>query len=462
MTDLDTSAKRENKMGIDPVGRLLASMAWPAILSMTINALYNLVDSIFVGMISKEAFTALSIVMPMQFLLIAFGVGSAVGLNSLISRRLGARNQEDADKAASSSFRIAGFNYLLFLFLGLFVAKPFAGLFTNDPVTLNAAVTYMRIVLCFSLFSMVDMALEKVLQATGNMVSPMIISVSGAVTNLVLDPILIFGLGPIPAMGVAGAATATVTGQLVAMSLAMFIVFRKEHLVRVQLFGFKTDWRIIREIYAVGLPGIVMQAIGSFMLFGYNWILAENPTALFVLGSYYKLQSFVFMPVFGIGQGAMPMMGFNYGARNKARLMETYRKALLASGCIMGVGCALFQLFPEALLSIFSADAETYRIGVPALRLISLCFLPAAFGITSSIMFQALGHGVYSLVGSLLRQLIGILPIAYILYHLYGVTISWMAFPLAEVIGLTYSAIMLRHLYIHKIKWLEEPRDFIG
>lgn len=301
---------------------------------------------------------------------------------------------------------------------------------------------------------MVEIQLEKVLQATGNMIAPMIISLSGAVTNLILDPILIFGLLGAPKLGIAGAAIATVSGQAVALFVAIFMVFKKEHDVKIQLKGFKMDWRVVKDIYGVGLPSIIMQSIGSIMLLGYNAILAASPTAVAVLGVYFKLQSFIFMPVFGLNQGAMPIMGYNFGAKNRKRLMLAYKDALIAAFVIMTIGTILFQVFPGAFLKMFSADAEMMKMGVPALRIISICFIPAAFGIMTSTLFQGTGHGVYSLMGSLLRQLIGILPLAYVIYHMAGITASWASFPLAEIIGLIYSAVMLRVLYKKEIKTL--------
>ena len=328
--------------------------------------------------------------------------------------------------------------------------------YTDDPEVYEYGVTYMTIVLCFSLFFMIQVLLEKVLQSTGNMIAPMITALSGAITNIVLDPILIFGLFGFPKLGVAGAAIATVAGQAVGMTIALIVVFTKDHAVKLQIRGFKMDWAIVKDIYAVGLPSIIMQAIGSVMLLGYNAILSASAAAVAVLGIYFKLQSFIFMPVFGLNQGAMPIMGYNFGARDKNRLMKTYKFGLLTAVVIMGIGMIIFQLFPEVLLKMFSADAEMIEMGVPALRIISLCFIPAAFGIMTSTLFQGTGHGVYSLIGSLLRQLIGILPIAYVIYHVAGVTASWASFPLAEIIGLVYSAVMLAVLYKKEIKTLSK------
>lgn len=446
----------ENKMGTMPVGKLLMSMAWPAILSMSINALYNIVDSIFVSRISEDALTAVSLVNPVQMMIIALSVGSGVGINSLIARRLGAKNQEEANKAASTSIRIGLFNYLIFLIIGLFLTKPFvAGYAEEGTYIYEAACQYLSIVCIGSLFLNIQIVLEKVLQATGNMVAPMICSLTGAIMNIILDPILIFGLFGMPELGIRGAALATATGQVFGMLVAVAITLKGKHLVEIKIRGFKMDWKVVADIYKVGLPSIIMQSIASVMVIFYNMILVVySTTAVAVLGIYFKVQSFVFMPVFGLNQGAMPIMGYNYGARNKKRLMDTYKEAFKVALLFMAVGMLIFQVFPSQILLAFKASSEMLEIGVPALRLISLCFIPAAFGIITSTLFQGTGHGMMSLYASVIRQLLGILPLAYILIRIGGVTMSWMAFPLAEILGLAYSGIMLYRLYKREISVL--------
>lgn len=446
----------ENKMGTMPVRKLLMSMAWPAILSMTINAMYNVVDSIFVSRIGEDALTAVSLVNPIQMMIIAISVGSGVGINSLIARRLGAKNQEAADKAASTSIRIGLFNYLIFFVIGVFFAKPFiSGYAEEGTFIFESACQYLQIVCIGSLFLNIQVVLEKVLQSTGNMVAPMKCSLTGAIVNVILDPILIFGLFGMPQMGVAGAALATIIGQMCGMIMGVSIVLRGEHLVNIKIRGFKMDWKIVVDIYKVGLPSIVMQSIASVMIIFYNMILvAYSTTAVAVLGVYFRIQSFVFMPVFGLNQGAMPILGYNYGAKNKDRLMKTYKEAFKVALIVMAAGTLLFQAIPAQLLLIFDASEEMLRIGVPALRLISLCFIPAAFGIITGTLFQGTGHGVLSLYASVIRQLVGILPLAYLLIKIGGVTLSWLAFPLAEILGLIYSAIMLRWLYKKEISKL--------
>ena len=446
----------DNKMGTMPIKKLLMSMALPAILSMTINALYNVVDSIFVSRISEDALTAVSIVNPIQLMIIALSVGSGVGINSLISRRLGAKNQEEADKAASTSIRIGLFNYLIFLVIGLFFTGVFvSGYAEKGTYIYEAACQYFFIVCVGSLFINIQVVLEKVLQSTGNMVAPMLCSLTGAIVNIVLDPILIFGLLGMPEMGVAGAALATVAGQFCGMTVGITIVLKGEHLVTIKIRGFKLDWQIVKDIYKVGLPSIVMQSIGSIMIIFYNMILvAYSTTAVAVLGVYFKIQSFVFMPVFGLNQGAMPIMGYNYGAGNRERLMSTYKEAFKVAIVVMTLGTILFQIFPKELLLLFDASDEMLKIGVPALRLISICFIPASFGIITGTLFQGTGHGMLSLYASLIRQLFGILPLAFILIRIGGVTLSWMAFPLAEILGVTYSALVFRWLYKKEISKL--------
>jgi len=444
----------ENKMGTVPVKKLLLSMAWPAILSMTIQALYNIVDSIFVAQISEDAFTAVSIVSPVQMLIIALAVGSGVGVNSLIARMLGAHKQKIADKAASTSIFIGLFNYLIFLAAGLFVSGIFVSAYAEKGTEIYAdAVKYMQIICMGSIFVNVQIQIEKVLQSTGNMVAPMACSLTGAIVNILFDPILIFGLLGFPKMGVAGAAIATVFGQFCGLLVGISFMVKGEHLVHVQLRGFKLDWGIVADIYKVGFPSIIMQAIGSFMLIFYNMILVVySTTAVAVLGVYFKIQSFVFMPVFGMTQGAMPIMGYNFGARNRKRLMDTYKFGLTIGIIVMTLGFALFQLAPNHLLGMFDASEEMLEMGVPALRIISICFVPAAFGIMTSTIFQATGHGVLSLLASLLRQMFGILPLAWILIRIGGVTLSWAAFPLAEIIGFVYAAVVLKWLYKKEIK----------
>ena len=381
-----------------------------------------------------------------------------MGINSLISRRLGAKLYEEADLAANHGYRLSFFNWIFFALIGIFLSKPFMNLMSDTQYIVDSGTQYMAIITIGSLFCIVQMTTEKILQATGNMIIPMICGIVGGVSNIILDPLFIFGIGPFPKMGVAGAAVATVLGQLLSMCVGQIVLFRGNHAVKVRLWGWKFNGRIIRDIYAVGAPAIMMQSIASIMQFGMNIILGTlTETAVAVMGVYGRLQSFIFMPVFGLNQGVLPIMGFNFGARNRKRLMETYKKGLIFALAIMGIGFVIFQIFPRELLSIFnSQDSQAmYDIGIPALRYISLCFLPAAFGIMSSSIFQATAHGFLSLWGSLLRQLVGILPLAWILASVGGVQMVWFSFPLAEMIGTIYFAVALRHLYRKEIRRLD-------
>lgn len=457
-TKKEQAAYHANKMGEMPVGRLILSMSWPAILSMWMQAFYNVVDSFFVSRIGEQALAAVTYVFPIQMLIISVGVGTGVGINSLIARRLGAQRYEEADLAASHGYRLSFFNWIFFALIGIFLAGPIMHLMSDTPYIVESGTAYLKIVTIGSLFVMVQIASEKILQATGNMIVPMLCGIVGACTNIIFDPILIFGIGPFPKMGVIGAAIATVFGQMLSMCLGQYLLFKGNHTVHVKLRGWKMQGRIIKDIYAVGGPAILMQSIMSVMQFGMNLILgALSETAVAVMGVYGRIQSFIFMPVLGLNQGVLPIMGFNYGARNRKRFMETFRKGFLIAFLIMAVGLLIFQLFPQQLLAIFNAQGsqEMYDIGIPALRIISICFLPAAFGIMTSSVFQSSGHGFLSLWGSLLRQLVGILPLAWILARVGGLTLVWWAFPLAEVIGMLYFAMALKRLYRREISVLD-------
>ncbi|MEG0379384.1 MAG: MATE family efflux transporter, partial [Eubacterium sp.] len=346
-------------------------------------------------------------------------------------------------------------NWIFFAVLGVLIADPFMRIFSTDPFIVEQGKNYLIIVSVGCLFIMLQMTAEKILQSTGNMVLPMLSTIVGAVVNIILDPIMIFGWFGFPALGVSGAAIATVIGQAAGMTLALLILFKKSHVVQVNLKT-KFNKKTLSEIYAVGLPAILMQAILSVMNFFMNMILAGfSATAVAVMGVYGRLQSFIFMPVFGINQGAMPVFGYNYGARLKTRLTKSFKFAVMMAGVIMAIGLILFQAIPETLLSFFNASEAMYELGVPALRAISLCFIPAALGIISAGFFAATGHGVISLIGAIIRQLLGILPLAWLFAKIGGVTLVWWAFPLAEILGVAYSIIMIRHLYKKEIKNLD-------
>ena len=427
------------RMGYMPVGRLLATMSGPAIFSMLINALYNIIDSIFVAQIGEDALTAVTIGGPIQFFMVSMGVGTGVGINSLISRRLGAKKFEDANNAANSGLKLAMFNWLIFLVFGIFFAKSFIEIFSNDPSIVKQGVSYLSIVTVISCFCMLELLLEKTFQATGNMVYPMITMITGALVNTMVDPILIFGLLGAPKLGVTGAAISTVFAQFVSMSVGIYFIKRKNTGLKVNLLDLKIDFKIVKEIYKVGAPSIIMQSLSSVMLFGINIILAAfSSTAVAVMGIYGRLQMFIFMPVFGINQGALPIMGYNFGAKSKKRLMDTYKLANIGAFTIMSVGLLIMQIFPDLLLKMFNASPEMYEIGIKALRSISWCFLPAGYGIITAGMMQATGYGFSSMWGSIIRQFFGILPLAYIFGKIGGLDLVWWAFPSAEILGLLY------------------------
>ncbi len=454
----------ENKMGTAPILKLVFSMSLPAMFSMLVQALYNIVDSIFVSRLGVNALAAVSLAFPIQTLLIAVAVGTGVGVNSLISRRLGEKDMDAADKAATHGLLLGVFSWAPFLIFGLFFCPMYMNAFSKTAEVVSMGTSYLAIVCTLSVGSIVEIMVEKTLQATGNMVYPMLFQLSGAITNIILDPIFIFGYFGVPAMGVAGAAIATVIGQFVSLIFSLIILFTKTHQVKIAFKGFRFNGKTIKDIYAVGFPSIIMQAIGSVMNMGMNGILATfSDTAVAVLGAYYKLQSFVFMPVFGLNQGLMPILGYNYGARNRHRFTSTMKVGSMIALVIMALGTVLFWVAPVQLLDIFkeagqaNADPELLRIGVPALRIISLCFLPAALGIVFSTAFQATGMGVRSLIISLLRQLILILPVAYLLSLTGEVTNVWYAFPIAEAVSLVVSIVLYLNLYKKHIITMKKP-----
>ena len=449
---------KTERMGTERIGRLIFTMSGPAIISMLINALYNIVDSIFVGRYSTDAFTAVSLVFPMQQLVIAFAVGTAVGVNSLIARRLGARMQEEAEDAARHGILLAAISGLVFLLIGLFFSRPFLSGFTANPTVLEQAVDYSRIAVGASFFVMISIMCEKVQQATGNMVIPMIQGVVGTIINIILDPIMIFGLCGCPELGVRGAALATIIGQIGGMLVGIYEVFFRQKAIDCNMKKLRFNPSTILEIYRVGLPGIIMQSVVSVMTSGLNMILITySEIAVSVLGLYFKLQTFVFMPVFGLNQGALPVMGYNYGAGDRKRLMDAYRVTVAAAFTIMTVGFILFQTMPEVMVRLFNDDPALLASGVPALRTISLSFFGAAFGIINGTLFQAIGRGLASMIVSICRQLGIILPAAWLLGRLFGLNAIWFAFPIAEIGAVIISFAMFYRIYQDELKDLR-PR----
>lgn len=448
----------ENKMGTAKMLPLIFSMALPAMFSMLVQALYNIVDSYFVSQISEKALAAVSLAFPLQNLLTAFAVGTAVGVTSLISRRLGQGRRKEAGMAAVHGLILGVATSLVFAVYGAFFTTPFFELFESDPEIIAMGDQYISVCCIFSFGVFISISLEKTLQATGNMIWPMVFQLVGAITNIILDPVFIFGYFGMPAMGVTGAAVATVAGQIASMIVSIIVVALCEHEIDITFKGFKLDWPTIKNIYAVGLPSIAMQAIGTVMNMAMNGILSGFSTAAYtVFGLYYKLQSFVFMPVFGLTQGLMPIMGFNYGAKKKKRLLLALKQGCMIALVIMAAGMVVFLALPEQLLAIFSASDELLAIGVPALRIICTCFLFAALGIVTSTLFQATGRGTYSLLISLMRQLIVLVPAAWLLAKFTGnVNMVWLAFPIAETVSLAASLLMYLRLYKTELSHLED------
>lgn len=450
-----SEAPAENKMGVMPVNRLLFSMSLPMILSMLVQALYNIVDSIFVAQIGETALAAVSLAFPVQNLIIAVSVGTGVGVNALLSRSLGEKNQENANLAAVNGLFVFFLSYLLFAVFGLFFARMYFTVQTSNPEIIEQGTIYLSICSIFSFGIFLEIALERIMQSTGRTIYNMITQGLGAIINIILDPILIFGLFGFPRMGILGAAVATVIGQIIAMLLLLYFNIRKNSDVNLNMRRFRPDTAIIAEIYRVGLPSIIMQSISSVMTFGVNKILLLfSETAVSVFGIYFKLQSFIFMPVFGLNNAMVPIVAYNYGAARKDRIMKTIRSSVTAAVAIMLAGLAIFQIFPEQLLYLFDASEHMMGIGVPALRIISLSFLFAGYCIVIGSVFQALGNGVYSLITSAARQLVCILPAAWLFASVFGLHAVWYAFPLAEIISVVLTTLLFRRIYQKKIQLL--------
>jgi len=449
--------RKENKMGTVPIPKLLVSMSVPIMASMLIQALYNVVDSIFVAQVSEDALTAVSLAFPVQVMMIAVAVGTAIGINALLSRRLGEKNYAEANLITSNGIFLSIINALAFAMFGLFGLKAFFSAFVEPGAVMEMGVAYTSIVSIASFGVFLGITGERLLQATGITIYSMYSQMAGAITNIILDPILIFGLLGAPKMGVAGAAVATVAGQFVSLILVTVFNIKKNHEINLSMKNFRPNRRIIAEIYRVGLPSIFMQTIGAVMTFGMNKILIMfSATAVSVFGIYFKLQSFVFMPVFGLTSGMIPIVSYNYGARNRERIVQTIKLACLMALTITAVGFALFQIFPGLLLDrLFHASEAMLAIGVPALRTVSLHFLLAAISIILSSAFQALGKGMYSLLMSISRQLVVLLPTAYLLGKFISLDALWLSFPIAEVVSMTLALVLYRGLYEREIKPLK-------
>ena len=445
------NATKENIMGREGITPLLFRISLPLMISMLVQALYNIVDSMFVARLSETALTAVSLAFPLQNLLIAFGVGTGVGMASFLSRKLGERDEESATKVAGNGISIASITWAVFAILGLTVVKPFLNLFSDDAELLGLSTGYSEIVMVFSLFMFLSMMNERILQGTGDSFSSMLSQMTGAITNIILDPIFIFTLG----FGVNGAAAATVIGQGVGCAVSFICVLRNRF-IHIEPRHLKIDKRMVKAIYAVGAPTIITNSIGTVMTGAINAILISfSTTAVSIFSVYFKLQSFVFMPIFGLSSGMVPIIAYNYGARKRKRVTETIWKGTFIASVIMVLGTLAFNFFPRELLSLFSATEEMYRIGIPALKMISLCFVPAAISIGLGSSFQATGYGVGTMIVSICRQLMVLIPVAYILSKFLGINGVWLSFIVAEIIGLVVSIAIYLKVYSSRIRPIE-------
>ena len=443
----------KNKMGTMPIRKLLISMSLPMMASMLVQALYNIVDSIFVARVSEAALTAVSISFPIQNLMIAFGVGIGVGVNALLSKSLGEGDQPRAQRIALQGIFIEVICCAIFILVGIFAMDLFFRGQTADAEIIALGKDYLSICCIFSVGLFAQLIFERLLQATGRTVLSMISQCAGALINIIFDPILIFGVSwlGIPAMGVTGAAIATVFGQIVGGIVAIVLNVRRNRELDLRFRGFRPDGKLCGGILFIGIPSAIMGSIGSFMTYGVNKILFAfeevGKTAAAVFGVYFKLQSFVFMPVFGLNNGMVPIVSYNYGAKRPDRITQTIRLSAIYAVAIMAAGVAVVQLIPDKLLLLFDASEQMLTIGVPALRIISTCFVFAGFSIVCSSVFQALGNSIFSMIMSITRQLAVLLPAAYILAHAFGLHAVWYAFPIAEFASLALSIIMLSHTY---------------
>ena len=428
---------KENKMGTMHVNKLLITMSLPMVISMLVQALYNVVDSIFVSRINENALTAVSLAFPIQSLMIALAGGTCVGINAVLSKALGEKNQEKVNKTAGNGILLMAISYLVFLLIGIFGTRAFYLTQTKDTQILEYGTAYLSIVCCFSMGLFAQFTFERLLQSTGKTMYIMLTQGTGAVINIILDPILIFGLLGMPKMGVAGAAVATVIGQIIAGTLAFLINKKKNDEISVHFKGIRLEREMVGQIYKIGIPSIIMQAIGSVMTYGMNLILISfSSTATAVFGVYFKLQSFIFMPVFGLNNGLVPILAYNYGARKQSRFKEALKWGIIYAVGIMLIGVIIFQAIPGELLKLFAASDTMMRIGEPALRIISTGYLFAGFCIICGTAFQALGSAVYSMIVSIARQLVVLLPVAYLLSLTGNVNYVWWSFPIAELASL--------------------------
>lgn len=438
----------ENKMGVMPIKRLVITMALPMMISMFVQAMYNIVDSIFVSRISEEALTAVSMAYPVQNLMIGVAMGTAVGVNALLARKLGEKRPDLANLCALNGIFLSAISFVVFFLVGLIGARALISFQTDNALIIEYGSTYLHICLLASFGFFMNVMLERMLQATGRTGYTMYTQILGAVVNIILDPLLIFGVGPFPAMGIAGAALATVIAQWASFLLGLFFNLKYNTDINFSFAKFRPNLAIIKQIYIVGVPVIIMNSIGSIMTFGMNIILTSfTATATAVFGVYFKLQTFVFLPVMGINNALIPIASYNLGAKNKKRIIEVLRFSILLAAVIMLVGLAVVQTFPAQILSLFNASEAMLEVGIPALRSISLTYVFASFIVVTCAFFQALGHSFISMGVSIARQLGVLLPSAWLLSKLGNVNLVWLAFPIAEVAAAIVCAFCLRRFY---------------
>ena len=452
--------QKENKMGVMPIKKLVISMSLPMMVSMLVQALYNVVDSIFVSQVCEDALTAVSLAFPAQNLMIGVATGTGVGINALLSRSLGARDFDKVNKIASNGVVLTFFSGFIFLLFGLFGTKLFFSTQVSaDSPIYGYGVDYLSVVCAASVGLFGQVTMERLMQATGKTTLAMVTQLTGAITNIILDPMLILGIGPFPRLEAKGAAIATIIGQFLAFFVGIILNSKLNKEVRLSFKGFRPDFRIISDIYKIGVPSILMVAIGSFMTFCLNKILLGfSTTAAAVFGVYFKLQSFVFMPIFGLNNGVIPIVAFNYGARDRKRITSTLKFSCVIAVSIMAFGTLMMWIMPETMLRLFDASEDMMSIGVPALRIISTHFVLAGASINLGASFQALGKSHFSTIVSFCRQIIVLLPAAYFLSKTGVLNNVWFAFPVAEVMSLVVSLICFRYVYKTLIVKLEKPQ----
>lgn len=447
----------ENKMGTVPINKLLIKMAAPMMLSMLMQAFYNIVDSIFVSRVCEDALTAVSMAFPVQTLLIALATGTGVGMNAMLSKALGEKDYKTSNRAAMNGLFLAFISFLIFLLVGILASKLFFMSQTDDPIIIGYGVDYLSVICIFSFGAYTSISFERLLQSTGKTTLSMIAQLSGAITNIILDPIMIFGLLGFPRLEVLGAAIATIIGQCVSGIMAITLNHKYNKEITLSFKTFRPHMPTIKRILHVGIPSILMQAVGSIMYYAMNLILMGFvSTASAVFGAYFKLQSLMFMPIFGLNNGMIPIIAYNYGAEKRNRIIKTIKLSVVYASAIMLIGFAVFQIFPSYLLLLFDASPNMLDIGIPTLKTASISYIFAGFCIVCGAVFQALGNGIYSLIVSCMRQLCVLLPCAYILSRAFGLNALWWAFPIAEIMSVTVTVIFMRRIYKNIISRIPE------